>query len=415
MTTAVDVNEAFRTERLGQIATARESAARAEASAAERAADFDQRVADGKMRDLGGGRFQVTDPGSWDNGEVLRLTVVDGQRMIMPEHGLDTSTGQVALYTRVPAWHELGTVIPDGLTDVDDVLVAAGLNFEVIGRPILYRDGEGNLLEHPTQVLNVRDDTWASLKAVSKTYKRFQNRMSFAFLQKLVEDHGVTWESAGALAGGARTFVCMRLPRDLRIDAAGINDEIVAFLATINSFDGSSRFRVVVTPWRPLCGNTERFAVRDAFTSWSMAHSGDPERKIEEARRTLRLSIAYFDQFAVEEEQLAQTPMSLDAFLRLASDLIEMPAEPTERQQKTVNERRDSMAELYRTNCETLGATAYAAERAVTEWVDWKSTVAGEKTLRGPNLAVRATRMLEGEYDELKTRAHQKLMLRVRG
>ena len=76
-TTAVDVNPAFDTERAGQIADIGRFNAEAQAWNAlsrvrarhrcpgrDSSARFDQRIADGKMRDLGNGRYQVTDPGS---------------------------------------------------------------------------------------------------------------------------------------------------------------------------------------------------------------------------------------------------------------------------------------------------------------------------------------------------------------
>ena len=84
-----DVNQQFATERAAQF----QAAARA-------AAAFDQRVADGKLTPLGNGRYRVTDPGSWDNGEVL----VRRNGQILPQHGLDLSTGSAALYSTTPAW-----------------------------------------------------------------------------------------------------------------------------------------------------------------------------------------------------------------------------------------------------------------------------------------------------------------------
>ena len=94
-----DVNERFAAERRAQLT-----------QAAGRQVDLDRRVADGRLVPLGGGRYRVNDPGSWDDGEVWTLT--DGQ--VRPQAGLDVTTGQPALYTAVPAWHQLGTVIPGG-------------------------------------------------------------------------------------------------------------------------------------------------------------------------------------------------------------------------------------------------------------------------------------------------------------
>ena len=205
-----DRNAAFTAERRSQID-----------AAADRRAHYEARIAAGTLVPLGNGRYQVNDPSSWDNGEVWTLT--NGE--VLPEHSLDTTTGTVALYTRVPAWHELGTVIPEGTSDIDTVLNAGGIGFEVIRRPVLYQ----NTLAGPTKVLadqfvTVRQDSDAGLGVVGARYEVFQNRDIFEFLQDLVAKHDVIWESAGALREGRRVFVCLRLPETVTIDAAGVGD-----------------------------------------------------------------------------------------------------------------------------------------------------------------------------------------------
>jgi hypothetical protein len=82
-TLPADVNEQFAAERAGQLR-----------DAADRQAALERRIAAGTLSPLGDGRYQVTDPNSWDNGEVWAMR--DGQ--IQPQHGLDTTTGKVALY-----------------------------------------------------------------------------------------------------------------------------------------------------------------------------------------------------------------------------------------------------------------------------------------------------------------------------
>ena len=77
-----------------------------------------------------------------------------------------------------------------------------------------------------------------------------------------MDKYDVTWESAGAVREGRRVFISLRLPDTVIVDAAGINDQIIPFIAALNSHDGSSMLHVVVTPWRPVCANTERFALR---------------------------------------------------------------------------------------------------------------------------------------------------------
>ncbi len=397
----VDVNAAFAAERAGQIE-----------EATRRQADFDARVAAGKLVPLGNGRFRVNDPNSYDHGEIL----VQRGGQILPQHGLDTTRGQAALYTAVPAWHALGNVVPGGTADVEDVLRLGGIDFDVARRPVEYR----NSVQGPTRALadqfvTVREDTGAGLGVVGARYEVLPNRVAFEFLQELVDRHDVVWESAGAIRDGRRVFVSMRLPDTVTIDADGINDEIIPFIVALNSHDGSSLFHVVVTPWRPVCANTERFALRDAHARWGVRHTRNARDRIAEARRTLGLSVKYFQQFAAEEQALARTDLAVAEFQALIDDLWQPPAEdaPT-RTRNNHRDRADALTGLYGVNAQQLGRTAHAAERTITEWLDWRKPIRPSGSLRGKNLAARATAMLEGGDDDLKARTHRRLLTLAR-
>jgi phage/plasmid-like protein (TIGR03299 family) len=395
------VNEQFAAERAGQLQ-----------DAADRQAALEQRIADGKLTPLGDGRYQVTDPNSWDNGEIWTLR--DGQ--VLPQHGLDTTTGKVALYSAVPAWHELGTIIEGGTSDIDTVLESGAIGFEVVRRPVLYKA----TLNGPTQVLadefvTVREDTGAGLGVVGARYEVLQNRQMFEFLQDLVDRYDVVWDSAGALRDGRKVFVSMRLPNTVSIDAAGINDQIVPYIAGINSHDGSSQAHAVVSPWRIRCGNTERFAVRDAVTRWGVRHTRNARDRVAEARRTLGLSVKYFDNWAAEEEALAQTDLAIDEFRKVVNDLWPAPEDGAPKRTVTHHTNRlDALTTLYDSNTAQLGRTAYAGERAITEYADWKAAIRPTGSLRGKNLAARATAVMEGSNDELKNKAHKRLLTLVR-
>lgn len=384
-----DVNDAFAAERADQVARAERNSIPA-------------RVERGELRPLGGDLYRVET--GWDAGETLKL--VDGQ--LIPQHGLDMSTGQAALYSTVPAWHGLGQVVPGGTTLVSEVLDLAQIGWDVALRPVEFT-WRGNRAEVDGSFVTVRTDTYAPLGVVGRHYHPIQNSEAFSFLQDLAEKYDVTWESAGALRGGCRVFISMRLPQELRVDREGINDEIIPFIAAMNSHDGTSAFSVVVTPWRPVCANTERFAVRDAHSRWSVRHTASATTRVAEARRTLGLSMRYYERFAAEETELAQMEMSNAEVDKLIGELWPVATDPTTRQAKAAARRHGAVREVWAVERERVGATAYAAERAITGYLDHglntkPSPTMGLTTLRG-------MRALEGAYDDVKTRAHQKLML----
>jgi len=399
MNTVSDPNVAFAAERTAQRDAATKSAAA-----------FDARVASGKLVPLGNGQFRVNDPGSWDNGEVWTQSAPREQAQ--PQHGLDTSTGQAALYTTTPAWHGLGNVVPEGVTDIDTVLKLGGIDYEVAKRPVLFRNEiHGPDQRMPDHFVTARTDTGAGLGVVGQRYTPIQNRDVFAFLEDLVGEYGVTWESAGALRGGRKVFVSLRLPETVTVDAAGINDMIIPFIAALNSHDGSSQAQVVVTPWRPACSNTERFALRDAVTRWGTQHTRNAMERVDEARRSLNMSVKYFDEFAREEQTLAETSMGLAEFQKIMDDLWTPPDTDATKRTKTMHAQRvDKLLAGWDSNTASLGRTAYAAERAITEFTDWGQSIRPRGELRGNNLAARATAMLEGTDDQLKSKAHRRLL-----
>ncbi|WP_282795225.1 DUF932 domain-containing protein [Streptomyces sp. CC224B] len=389
---SVDVNEVFAVERADQLEAARDWERELQSS-----------VAAGTVKRLPDGRYRVLS--GWDAGEILSARGV-------PQHGLDLSRGQPALYSAVPAWHHVGNVIPGGTDDIDKVLRLGGIDYHVETVPATYLwKGEYRVAED--RFHTVRTDTGASLGVVGKGYTVVQNRRSFEFLQELANDSHAVWESAGALRGGKKVFVAMRLPGHVTVDAEGIGDEIIPFIVVVNSHDGRCPYEVVVTPWRPVCGNTERLAVRDAFSRWTVRHTRSALDRIHEARRTLGLSIKYYDQWADEETALARTDLAISEFDDLIDTLWPHEEDATARVRRTHEARRDRLHDLFAGEAERTGRTAYAAERAVTEYLDHFAPIrpSAASGLKGDKLAARGLRLLEGTDDELKSRTHRRLML----
>jgi hypothetical protein len=156
-------------------------------------------------------------------------------------------------------------------------------------------------------------------------------------------------------------------------------------------------------------------SVRDAHSRWGVRHTRNARERIDEARRTLGLSVRYFDQFAAEEEQLAHTTLAMDEFRALIDELWPNPGEDAPVRARNTHERRvTELTDMFETGSAQLGRTAYLAERVITEFSDWRTRIRPTGSLRGDNLAARATAMLEGTADEVKAKTHRKLLTLVR-
>lgn len=396
--TISDVNTQFANEKTAQLDAARAVEAR-----------FQARIDRGEIRMIGGDRYEVLT--GWDRGEVFTVSRnTQGQiEQIIANHGLDEQAdGTIALYASSPAWHGLGQIIPGGTTDIDEVLRLSGLDFEVTTVPALYQ-WAGELREHADQHHTVRTDTGAALGAVGRKYTPIQNRAGFEFLQELVGRYDVVWESAGLIRGGKRVFISIRLPETVTVDADGINDIVVPYVAVMNDHSGNGQFQCVVTPWRPVCANTERFAVRDAVTRWAVRHTAGAIDEIKEARRTLGLSVKYFEQFADEETALARTDIAVADFHKVIADLWPLDDDASDQKRTNFAQRLGDLDEVFRTESERVGRTAYAAERAITGYLDHVAPRRPGKTMTEE--IARATAALEGADDDMKSKAHQRLLL----
>jgi phage/plasmid-like protein (TIGR03299 family) len=420
-TTAVDVNEAFKAERLTQIAAIRafndgipKRAEAAREAADKMRAETEQRIADGKLTPLGNDSYRVTDPASWDNGEVWTMRQPAGIEipLLLPVSNLDESRGSAALYTREPAWHGLGNVVPEGVSDLDEVLRLGGIDFSVELRPVKYHvPGETAkskpvLVEAPGQFVSVRDDTYAPLGVVGSIYTPIQNSDAGAFLQDLVNDHNVVFESAGATYGGKHVFICLKLPEDITLELPdGVQDIIEPKIMWRNGHDGATSASMCITPWRPVCGNTERFALRDAVTTWKVRHTRNAMDRVNEARKALGLTVKYFDKFKAEEESLARTEVLMKEFEGIVDEIFAVKDDAGKRTLKNADARKETLTGMYAAEGARLGWSGYAAERAFTDYLD--NVVAHKGDLR-------ATFPVEGYDDAVKTRVHKRLMLKVR-
>ncbi|MGW0582398.1 DUF932 domain-containing protein [Streptomyces sp. NPDC002920] len=399
--TITDVNTAFAGEKTRQIETAR-----------QREHAFQARIDRGEIRPLGGGQYECLT--GWDRGEVFTVArnALGEIDAIVANHGLDTrADGTIALYASSPAWHGLGQIIPGGTTDIDDVLSKGGLDFTVTTVPALYQ-WNGEVHEHADQFHTVRTDTGAPLGVVGRRYAPIQNRNAFEFLQELVGRFDVIWESAGVIRGGKRVFISIRLPDTVTVDADGIGDLIVPYVAVMNDHSGQGQFQCVVTPWRPVCGNTERFAVRDAVTRWAVRHTAGATNQIKEARRTLGLSMQYFEHFAAEETALARTDLAVADFHQVIADLWPLDDDATDQKKTNYAARLGALDDTFRTESERVGRTAYAAERAITGYLDHVTPRRPPKSMTEE--IARAAAALEGADDDTKTKAHKRLLLLTR-
>ncbi|MGW4958024.1 DUF932 domain-containing protein [Nonomuraea sp. NPDC004186] len=105
---------------------------------------------------------------------------------------------------------------------------------------------------------------------------------------------------------------------------------------------------------------------------------------------------------------LAQTEIAMRDFEKLIGDLWPVKDDAPLRTRNAATRRSDQLATMYRAETERLSRTAYAAERTITDYLDHIAPRRPGRTMTEE--IARATALLEGADDEIKTNAHKRLM-----
>jgi phage/plasmid-like protein (TIGR03299 family) len=282
---------------------------------------------------------------------------------------------------REAPWHGLGVQVLDA-PDSEAALVHAGLDWSVVQRPVYtVPEDQGDLVEVPGWLANVRATDGAVLGIVTSNYRVIQNREAFNFMDALIGEgtREVRYQTAGSLRGGRIVWLLARLEEHREF----LGLEVDPYLLFANAHDGSMAVRVMQTPIQVVCKNTLNLALRKASRSYKIHHTGDIHAKLDEARRVVGLTRTYLDELMAEAEKLAAIRLS-DVQQEIAIDrLLPVPPEASDRVKETIDAQRldlrQAWAADYLANFRDTGwgfvnaVTDFVAHRAPKRWTEtWK-------------------------------------------
>ena len=267
---------------------------------------------------------------------------------------------ETMFYTRETPWHGLGTKVEDA-PGSKEALVAAGLDWKVIQKEICTKEGQ------PVEGYraNIRDRDQNILGVVSERYKVVQNEEAFSFTDQLLGE-GVTYETAGSLQDGRRTWILARLPQRYIISG----DEITPYLVFMNSHDGSGAIKAAMTPIRVVCQNTLNLALSTAKRSWSTNHTGDIQGKLSDARNTLLYAERYMKELGKAIDQLNRIRLSDQKVYEYINALFPLADGATETQKKNLLRLKDEVRLRYfeAPGLQHVGKNAYRFVNAVSDF-----------------------------------------------
>ncbi|MCM6776269.1 DUF945 domain-containing protein [Nocardia sp. CDC159] len=311
-------------------------------------------------------------------------------------HNLDITKGIASFAdSRTDAWHQLGQQVGHAMTAAEAMREArlAGWNVRkmplvIPQQPVITDDGVTTPPPIPvtgkyaTVRTNPVTGTIDYLGVVGETYRPFQNEQSCELLDALVSESGAHFETAGALREGRETFVTMKLPEAMTLTGHdGSRDRTDFYIAALNSHDGTSAFRFLITPIRIVCANTQTAAVRHAKASFSIWHTDGATRAIAQARQALGLTFAYMEEFEAECRSLLQQEISASRVEKLAANLFAVDQATSEQQADNRRKHAGGIVKLFieSPTVRPFAGTKLGAYNAVTEYADHVMDVRGKK------------------------------------
>lgn len=318
-------------------------------------------------------------------------------------HNLDITNGVASFVSaREDAWHKLGQVLPDTFTASAALEHGMLAEWNLRKQPLLAQLEDGSTIPVADRFAVVRDNPVTglgeSLGVVGSAYKIVQNEQLTGVLDTLVDESGAHFETAGAIDGGRKVFVTMKLPGHIKVGGV---DPVESYLAAMTSHDGTTSTVLMVTPVRIVCQNTLNMAYKESSHQFRVRHtSGADSALIQQAREALDFSFDYLEGFQEEANQLINTELTQSRFRELIEKEFGAPRDAHKVTVSRTENKLDQMEYLF-TDSDThegMRNTAWAGMNALTEWYDHYSPV---RANGGDEAAARSRKaLLEPEFKE---------------
>ena len=296
---------------------------------------------------------------------------------------------------REPAWHGLGVVFNEEKTTAEmlDTANLSNWNVRLEDLEIPSHLESDKSYQYVIRTNPFNTEQTDVLGVVGQRYVPLQNEDLFSFGDNIL-DGGGRWETAGSLRGGRVVFGSLALERETILDPNGVADKVKTYLLVNTSHDGSIAIQASITPVRVVCANTLNLALNSikkkngVKQSFKIRHTQTAEGRILQAREALGLSVAYFDEFSKEAQELFSREITDKKFSEIIKAIYPKPEKDAKKIALTKWENKvillDDLYHNSNTNANIKG-TAWGALNALTERLDYFRTArkGGESLMAG--------------------------------
>lgn len=266
---------------------------------------------------------------------------------------------------RATTWNRIGTDVKE-CRNVEQVLKASGLDYEVEKRSVVFNDGFG-LKGIPNRFVTVRNSDEHPYDVVSDKFEIIQNRDAFDFVNYMSED--LTFEKAGETQSGM-VYIIGKLPK---VDILG--DGFTPYVLFRNGFSGKVKITAAICPLRIVCQNQFNISFKNTSNTITIRHVRNAESKLQEARETLKLAADYMDELNAMAEHFATKRITAERYDRILNYLFPIPKDtainPMKR--KSLEEARSAFKKAHdQDDNGNFRGTAWGLVNAYTDFITHK-------------------------------------------
>lgn len=217
----------------------------------------------------------------------------------------------------------------------EEVLNAAGLNYNVVKKGIKYLGDDGETYyDYPDKVLTVNESNGNIFGVVSSKYEICQNRDAFNFIDYIGADNeGFEYVKAGEISSGGSSglvYIISKIP-----DITLLGDTITPYIIFQNSHDGMNSVKATISPLRIVCQNQFNLAFREASNTVRIVHSSKMDSRLLTARNMMHDVANYMSTFEDTAEELATKHISFDKVVSIFNDVFKYDPEKMSNKQVT--------------------------------------------------------------------------------
>ena len=265
-------------------------------------------------------------------------------------------------------FEQVGIEIPNDLEDknIKTIFESTGLNWEVIQKPIMYKDSKFHIKALPQFVGNFRSDNGQFLGMVHpKEYKVVQNIDAFDFIDELDD---FTFEKVGTFDNGRKVFIVGKTNEKIYID--NNTDPIDFYLTFLHGHDGKSSIKFLLCPIRMFCMNQMNMMLESSIFKYMIKHTGDVEFKLAQIHKAVNDSHLYINELESTIQDMLNTK-SNKTIDQLIIDLIPIENDDTKLITARKEEARESIKSIYenKDDLQNYKGTVYGMVSAVSDYV----------------------------------------------